>query len=692
MASTIQIVPKYQHPHVETYIYDNTTYEDIPSTEVDDSVKHIAVFRSDKGIDNKFVKMTAQDKFVDTFGKTNYAKYGQPLMMPLAELATEVASVNCLRCMPDDATRSNSVVLMYYRTAERVVGEETQPVFQVMFRKTEFTPDIDPATNRFVEDGNKGVITNADIETAIKGIVAPIAAKDEGGAQWNCLPLMYLSSVGRGDYGNKLKWRVTTNAEYEKDYEQTMYSFEVLSTENGTTKIATYVGGLVTAQMSQASTFINDVINEYTEGSYPLYLHVFEENVQNIYTKYVAFLEGIAETGKEVLIPDDNEFNLLFGTYVNSVEPYEYMQVVSVDDDIYPVADDADGLVLDETLGTSLKGGYDGKFSVFVDPDTGASIDGAKVLLTEKEVNAAIDSGITAVKLGESTQEELVYVKVFSGAIDKLILASRRIPADVLFDANYPYYAKVALVNLALARNDAMVFIDCGTDYTSFSQAVMQKLTNKYMDIFSNRLVSKNVQWYDTREPFSFKKVRVTSTYWLAQHVSIHFKEEGRHVPLANARAVLSDYIKNSMQPSIELYETELKEELNNNRFNYWEAVDENRFLRSTQNTAQENNSDLLEESNMHVLMWLKRNIENDCTENLYNFANATERASFSQVERAKYEGLVGTELFSFNISFDMNEWEAERSILHCYLEIQFRTINKRTIIEIDVNKRDFTA
>ena len=39
MASTIQIVPKFQHPHVESYIYDNTRYEDIPATEVDDSIK-----------------------------------------------------------------------------------------------------------------------------------------------------------------------------------------------------------------------------------------------------------------------------------------------------------------------------------------------------------------------------------------------------------------------------------------------------------------------------------------------------------------------------------------------------------------------------------------------------------------------------------------------------------------------------
>ena len=160
MASTIQIVPKFQHPHVESYIYDNTRYEDIPDTEVDDSIKYIAVFRSDKGIDNTFVKMTNQKQFVDTYGKTNYQKFGQPLMMPYAELGSGDASVNCMRIMPDDATRANSCLLVYYRTATRTVGAEgeepgtVEPVFQVIFRQVSFSPELDATTGRFAKETN----------------------------------------------------------------------------------------------------------------------------------------------------------------------------------------------------------------------------------------------------------------------------------------------------------------------------------------------------------------------------------------------------------------------------------------------------------------------------------------------------------------------------------------------------------
>ena len=94
----------------------------------------------------------------------------------------------------------------------------------------------------------------------------------------------------------------------------------------------------------------------------------------------------------------------------------------------------------------------------------------------------------------------------------------------------------------------------------------------------------------------------------------------------------------------------------------------------------------------MHVLLWIKRNIEIDCQKNLYNFANIDDREAFTEYEKAKYADLSGTEVSSFDIYFDMNEWESERSILHCYVSVQFRNINKRTIIEIDVNKRDFLS
>ena len=181
-------------------------------------------------------------------------------------------------------------------------------------------------------------------------------------------------------------------------------------------------------------------------------------------------------------------------------------------------------------------------------------------------------------------------------------------------------------------------------------------------------------------------------TYFIAENIVEHFDENGIQVPFVKAYAQLTNHVRNSLVPSVEVFESDLKEVLYENRFNYFESIGENVFQRSVQNTAQLINSDLLEESNMHVLYELKRIVENDAFLNTYNFTSKDDRARFQQKEEAKFANWVGSKLQSFAIRFDVNDWEGERSILHCYIDIQFRNITKRTIIEIDVNKRDFTA
>ena len=712
MASTIQIVPKWQHSYVETVVNDNTTWKDESAVEVDDSVKTICVFRSSEGIDNKLVKKTQVKTFNETFGKTDYKKYGQPLMTPYALLDSGYCSVWSMRIMPKDATYANSILLLYYRTSTREVTEysynedgsiatddngkyvsvtTTKPVFQVMYRSTSILPEIDATTNALVSGGEPGVVTEAEVKKAALAVGSTITATD-GGEDWKCIPLMYFNSTGRGEYGNNYKWRITRNFEYEKDYEMKMYSFEVLSSKEGTSKIATYVGGLSTQVVSNKSSLLNDVILEYETGTYPLNMFVFEENVEAVYEAYVAFLEEVvAADGTEVYIPTLAEFDPMFATEVATDDVYEYMEILSNEDEAYPILNDDLYVELDSALGTSLEGGHDGAFAT-TKADDGTPVYGPTQLLTEEEIHNAINEGYSDIRYGETTREELEYIRAFSGAIDKTILSTRRVAADFLLDANLPYYAKLQLARFAITRNDCLCYIDTGLDVASFSTASLRILTNKYMDVFSNRVISKNVQAYETRDRYSYKRVAVTPTFYLAEQLPAHFKENGKHVPFAKERATLSNHIKNSLYPAVELYEGDLATELYNDRFNYFEATGENVFQRACQNTGQPENSDLLEESNMHVLFWIKRNVEIDANSNLYNFSSVDDRASFTEFERAKYSSLEGTDVQSFDIYFDMNEWEAERSILHCYLAIQFRNISKRAIIEIDVNKRDFTA
>ena len=124
------------------------------------------------------------------------------------------------------------------------------------------------------------------------------------------------------------------------------------------------------------------------------------------------------------------------------------------------------------------------------------------------------------------------------------------------------------------------------------------------------------------------------------------------------------------------------------NRFNFFETVDENVYQRATQNTSQLSTSDLLEENNVTTLYEIKRIVESDITDRLYDFADAEARQRFRNYEKAKFANWSGREVESFDIDFRMNSWESERSILHAYIDVTFRGLQKRAILEIDINKR----
>jgi hypothetical protein len=157
---------------------------------------------------------------------------------------------------------------------------------------------------------------------------------------------------------------------------------------------------------------------------------------------------------------------------------------------------------------------------------------------------------------------------------------------------------------------------------------------------------------------------------------------------MVKAYCQLTGHVKDSLTPPVEDFELDLKETLTENRFNFFETVDDNIYQRATQNTAQLTTSDLLEENNVTTLYEMKRIIEADITDRLYDFSDTESRQRFRQYERAKFADWAGREVEIFDIDFRMNEWEAERSILHCFIDVSFRGLQKRAILEIDVNRR----
>lgn len=636
MPQEVQIVPKYQHSHVETYINDNTQFMDEVSTPIDTNTKFIAVFRSSMGIDNVIIKKNDLSDFKKTYGKSNYSKYGQPLMMPLAMLTSGKATVYCMRVMPDDAFAANCILNLLYKE-----DEETGK-FIIKYRAAFVDKDS------FV--GSAGYKTQSAFKKQLKlhaqALKETEKPDDDGFYQ---IPIATFRMQGRGVYGNDYRWRITSNTEYEKDYGIKMYSFETLSTTNGLEKVATYVGSLVTSPKYNSITLINDVLDDQDVGATVMDVQVFEEHVEEVYDKFKQFVESLPEEMQDT-IPELDAFDPFFGRHLNSSLINKNMEIISA-------ADGSDEISVDSPQGTTLAGGDDGAFA-------------------QNDPQAVY------------TAANAAYIDAFNGNLDRTILSTRRVPCTVLLDANYAPEVKEALVSLANFREDAICYIDAGIETTL---AQVDNIIEDMKD-YSTRNIVKEFQHYQVKDFDTKKKCDVTITYFYAQALAAHYENYGSHIPFVKGRAQLSGHVKNSLEPCIDDIDMDIKEKLYENRINYFETLEENVYQRCSQNTAQSINSDLLEENNMNTLFAIKRIIERDCWSELYDFTNAEDRVRFTEFEMAKFSNWQGNKVDTIQITFDVNEWEAERSIIHCYVAVQFRNLNKRTIIEIDVNKRNFLS
>ena len=654
MPQEVQIVPKFQHPHVETYINDYTQYTDEVTVPVDTNSKFVCVFRSPMGPDNVIIKKNDLTDFKKTYGKSDYKKYGQPLMMPIAMLTSGSATCYCMRVMPDDAYAANSILYALYKFDEEA-GK------MIIKYRVGYIPKDQFAS----ADSYK---TAAAFKKAIKQRATAFYSKEKDADGFMSMPIATFRITGRGTYGNEYRWRITRNTEYENDYAIKMYSFEALSTTNGLKTEATYVGSLVTSNKYNTTTLINDVLDDYDIGSTVMDVQVFDEYVEELYGDFVDFVGTLDEADRDE-VPDVDGFDIFFGLPVKGEVPNKNIEVVGE-------ADDTDDMSVDRVQGISFAGGEDGAFGEDAEYTVTNIVNGETVTTTYH--------GAQAIYMAEKE----CYINAFNGVYDRSILSTRRVPTTAILDANYDFEVKQALVNLANMRESGLLFLDAGLD-TTISQA--KQMIDQY-SIFNTRNVSKNFQHYQVKDYETKKRCDVTITFFFAQALASHYNSNGTHVPFVKGNAQLSGHVKNTLEPCIDDIDSDIKELLYINRFNYFETLEENVYQRATQSTAQMENSDLIEENNMNTLFELKNDLERDVWSSLYDFTSAADRASFSNYENSAHESWKGVKCDTLDIRFDANEWEAERSIIHCYASLQFRNLAKSAIIEIDVNKRNFTA
>lgn len=491
-----------------------------------------------------------------------------------------------------------------------------------------------------VADGNLEVKLVRETEMALnnagqfESIFMQKRNDEEDEAGYKTIPLMAVRSLGKGVYGDSLRVRLTGVFRKKSVIDYRPYRLEVLDVEEGNVVVETFDGCLYDYASNSRSLLLSDIVDGETSYSTRIGIHVNEDAFQMLYDEYVKLFEG-----EECPISNYREFDPVFGYHNNQTK-------------LPKLVINNEEFAIDRIDGVPLMGGDDGSFADGIDLE------------------------------GELLED--LYIKAFSGELDKNILSPRRVPVKYILDANYPLAVKRQIVQLAVARYDAFVYLDAGILTTHDEALIFGEDT---IDL-NYRIVSKGYQHYQIRDPFNGKKVEVTYTYHLASALARHIELVGSHVPFTGeAYALLSGAVKNSLLPVIDEYNEDMKEQLYDLRLNYYEALGENVYARGTQVTAQDLDSDLSEEHNMVMTLEIKDIAEKETISRRYNFAEPEDRQLFTEVltERTKsYRDVVR----SISVLYDMTEEEEARSILHCYVEITFKTIAKSSIVEININKR----
>lgn len=622
MPQSGQITPKWLHPHVETYINDNTEFQDTTSTP-DEPIRGLFVFTSAKGRDNVVLDHVKPEDWIEEFGTPDFKRYGQPNLMPYNSLSTGVVQAYSMRVMPDNATYANLVILA-----------------KVKVDKT------DAANPKMIVRFTAEYHNNISDKSEIGALTELMRSVDPDADGFVTYPLAAFYAQGRGDYGNNLRVRLLTSVLTDKSSDFKNYRFEVYELLNGklSFKDVPYVGTfLPDALVSNKSTFLEDVINDIDDGSTKVNAIVFGDTWEAIYNLYKKEVDPTTVATLET-------FDLLNGLIKSTSSS---LKGISYD------FNHADYTALDNPAGVTLSGGDDGSFKY-------EPTDPQKTKDREDAINA-------------------MYKKAFEGKLDRAVLSKRRTPSEFILDAGYDDEVKKELVAAITTRRDAYGFVDAGIINTA-AEAISW---GDDMEALGDWAYSKEIHHYKTRDTFSGKVIPVTITYLYSTLLPLHLKNVGKHIPFVGEDyTTLVGHVKGSLLPAIDADDEETKEELYLRRLNYYHAIDARTFVRGTQSTSQNIFSDLSEENNVHVLLEIKRKIEARVASVAYQFSEAEERARFKEDAKRMIEPYLGVQVRSGDVDFRMTPWEEERSILHCYVELVFRTINKRGIVEIDINRR----
>lgn len=617
-----QIIPPHLYPHEYVVVNDNTEYTQELPEQRDDSTHMLFVFASPKGIDNKIQDITGGlQEFISMYGQGPASIYGQPYLNAYHAFQTGCITGHCLRVTADNATYSVSVLVALYSIDE--TGKMT-----VKFKTREVENPL---------------VDLEDLDRCYFPPEEPIAdgSEDDGFTE---VKLMTVAAKGKGTYGKKLSYGITSNTSGDKENDYKNYIFHVYENFDGLKEVETHmVCYSEDAIIDNEAKFVDGIINHPRNGSTRVQTLTNLAGFQQILDAY-----NDANEDSEFTIED---FDVLLGIdkYTrNAINNYE---IDSMSEDI---------VIPSVTGGISLEGGDDGDLDETADPAVR---------------QAALENA---------------YFKAFNGDVDPMIVSKNRYPCHVFLDANFSVQTKQAMIALCERRGDCTLYLDCGLDIRTMRSPITFVKNN--LDSYArNRNECIMGIAGKIRDPYSKKITTVTITYALAYRLPIHWNEYGgRHVPFAgNTYGIIDDdFIIDSIYP---LYDdglhSELMDEMAEERINYARINAKQRTVISTQTSRQVKSSNLSEMNNVQILLDIKRACEEMCAEYQYNFSETEDIIRFNRDAETILGDFEDAQVRSITASFDKNDWEAERGILHLYVELIHKDLVKTSIIEIDVNR-----
>ena len=248
----------------------------------------------------------------------------------------------------------------------------------------------------------------------LEGLLLQKTNNEEDEAGYKTIPFMAVRCLGRGMYGDSLRLRLTGVVRKKTNIDYRTYRLEVLDVDEGNVVVETFDGCLYDYALNARSLLLSDVIDGDTSYSTRVGIHINDEMFKVLYDEYVKMCE---DNGLEVPVANHRLFDPIFG--VNNDQTKIPNLVINNEE-----------LALDRLDGVPLMGGSDGAFA------NGIELDGELL--------------------------ENLYIKAFHGDLDRTILSPRRTPVKYILDANYPLAVKREMVQLAIKRYDAFVYLDAG--------------------------------------------------------------------------------------------------------------------------------------------------------------------------------------------------------------------------------------